>query len=314
MKAEDVRDPLRHVAELAGFAVIYVALVCSRFRRRTFKPTRLPCGCRRAMRSAFCLRGVLHIGPRARGLARSQYHRQYVGHGRHEVLPSLAPAFLVALVTPQGACGCVSDQHVCQWAAFFLRLRSLFRFLIVTVPVAPLLSAVVGVTASALWGMQAQGSLLDVLLTWYVANAAGALVFTGLAVLLITSSERSGKGVTPLRAIEAVALSVALVLGTQAVCGVFISEWMVGCRALHAHSARDLGVVPLWSYGGLLAVAFITLVASFGTMKGFVPLPRAHAVASARLSTDLSRHARDRGAHGECSGCGGGGCALGARA
>ncbi|WP_187972861.1 MASE1 domain-containing protein [Aquibium microcysteis] len=155
--------------------------------------------------------------------------------------------------------------------SFLFHTRGVIRFLLIAPVFPPLISVVCGVTASSfLVGTQSDG-LFEVALTWYVANAAGILIFTGLTVLALSNRVRSP---VPGRPLEAVALVVSLCLAIQALCGLYltdhISEWptpyMIAPLLVWAAFRFGAG-------GALAAIALVTAGASLGTLNGFVVFP-----------------------------------------
>lgn len=154
--------------------------------------------------------------------------------------------------------------------SFLFHTRGVIRFLIVAPLLPPLISVIFGVTASSFF-VEARRDAFEVGLTWYVANAAGILIFTGLTVLALSNRVRVR---VPGRPLEAVALFVALCLAIQALCGLYltegISEWptpyMIAPLLVWAAFRFGAG-------GALAAIALVTAGASVGTLNGFVVFP-----------------------------------------
>lgn len=154
--------------------------------------------------------------------------------------------------------------------SFLFHTRGVIRFLIVAPLLPPLISVICGVTASSFF-VEARRDAFEVGLTWYVANAAGILIFTGLTVLALSNRVRVR---VPGRPLEAVALFVALCLAIQALCGLYltegISEWptpyMIAPLLVWAAFRFGAG-------GALAAIALVTAGASLGTLNGFVVFP-----------------------------------------
>jgi signal transduction histidine kinase len=113
--------------------------------------------------------------------------------------------------------------------------------------------------------------LFEVGLTWYVANAAGILIFTGLTVLALSNRVRTR---VPGGPIEAVALFVALCLAIQALCGLYLTE-----RISEWPTPYMIAPLLVWAAfrfgpgGALAAIALVTAGASIGTLNGFVVFP-----------------------------------------
>lgn len=155
--------------------------------------------------------------------------------------------------------------------SFLFHTRGVIRFLLLAPVLPPLISVVCGVTASSFFVDTRTDGLFEVGLTWYVANAAGILIFTGLTVLALSNRVRTR---VPGRPLEAVALFVALCLAIQALCGLYlterISEWptpyMIAPLLVWAAFRFGAG-------GALAAIALVTAGASIGTLNGFVVFP-----------------------------------------
>lgn len=155
--------------------------------------------------------------------------------------------------------------------SFLFHTRGVIRFLVVAPVLPPLISVICGVTASSFFVEARRGALFEVGLTWYVANAAGILIFTGLTVLALSNRVRAR---VPGRPLEAVALFVALCLAIQALCGLYltqgISEWPT------PYMIAPLLVWAAFRFGpggALAAIALVTAGASIGTLNGFVVFP-----------------------------------------
>lgn len=172
-----------------------------------------------------------------------------------------AEAVLAAFLTERFADG----------KGFLNSARSVRYFLLLTVPLPPLVSAGVGLLASHLAALPAKDSEFEVFVTWYVANAAGMLIFCGIIVGLLEGGffrfvrHRLG---------ELLLLAGCLIFASQALCGVYFSEAV-------AEWTKPYMVIPLllWAAlrfgasGGLAAIALITVGASVGAMRGFQVFP-----------------------------------------
>ncbi len=66
-------------------------------------------------------------------------------------------------------------QRFCAGSRFLFQTRNLVRFLVLPLPLAPIASVGAGLIASGIAGLQARDGVLQVALTWYVADAAGIL-------------------------------------------------------------------------------------------------------------------------------------------
>jgi signal transduction histidine kinase len=155
--------------------------------------------------------------------------------------------------------------------SFLFHTKGVIRFLLLAPVFPPLISVICGVTASSFLVETRSDGLFEVGLTWYVANAAGILIFTGLTVLALSNRVRTPVAGRPL---EAVALFLALCLAIQALCGLYlterISEWptpyMIAPLLVWAAFRFGAG-------GALAAIALVTAGASIGTLNGFVVFP-----------------------------------------
>ena len=159
-------------------------------------------------------------------------------------------------------------------AAFFSRPRNVATFALLVVPLAPLVSMSVGVFASRIGGVVTSNSLLEVMLTWYVANAIGILVFAAPVVVGLTIPMPAYLSASVGRIAEALILGVCVVFASQAICGFYISDWL---RAW----PKTYMITPLllWAsfrfgtYGALLAILIVTMISVIGTMRGFAAFP-----------------------------------------
>lgn len=144
----------------------------------------------------------------------------------------------------------------------------LFAATVATAP--PLLSMGVGVTASRLGGLLSSGSLVEIMLTWYAANAVGILILSAPVIALLRHDLRFASG----RRVEACCLIACLVFVTQAMSGLYVSpvfqDW-----------PRAYMIIPvlLWAAfrfgtsGALAAILTVTLLSVVGTMRGFEAFP-----------------------------------------
>lgn len=191
-------------------------------------------------------------------------------------MPLQASAIAVAAIiaagnTCEALAGAWLANRYANGTAFLFRPRSLSYFLLLAVPIPPLISAAVGFAASRAGNLPVHGSLIEVFLTWYVANAVGILVFAGLTVFAFTQTI---KRPTIGQFTEILALALCLAFAIQAVCGLYISNGM-------ADWPKAYMLIPLilWAtfrfggYGGLIAIALTTFGASIGTMHGFMVFP-----------------------------------------
>jgi diguanylate cyclase (GGDEF)-like protein len=136
--------------------------------------------------------------------------------------------------------------------------------------VTPVVSATVGVTALAAGGIAPWSGYGSVWLTWWLGDAAGALIVA--PPLLEWSNHHFPRRRGPVRSAEAVALLVALVLVTAPVFGGLLP------RALR-NAPLEFVCTPflLWSalrFGRratATALLLISVIAAWGTLHGFGP-------------------------------------------
>lgn len=190
---------------------------------------------------------------------------------------SLITALLVALGnTGEALIGVYLTERFASGLAFFMRARNVIRFLLLTVPLPPILSTLIGVGASRLGDVPIFGSLGDVTLTWYIANAEGILLYTGITVLLLSiRREQLSLDRFPIERLpEATVLFFIMALGILAICGFYITDWLRDWP-----KAYMLIPLVIWAtfrfgtLGGLLSVAFITFGASLSTLLGHMAFP-----------------------------------------
>ncbi len=148
-----------------------------------------------------------------------------------------------------------------------------FAGVVATLP--PLVSMSVGVAASHVGGLVPSTSVLEVMLTWYVANGVGILIVTAPIVALLGGAHRQ-------LARSQIAEAVCLV-----VCLLFVSQAMSGMAIVPALNdwPRTYMIIPLllWTAfrfktpGALIAILLVAAVSIVGTMRGFEAFPsRSH--------------------------------------
>lgn len=149
---------------------------------------------------------------------------------------------------------------------FYQTPRDLVIFFSVVGPVAALASAGVGVTVSWLGGISVSGTIGETILTWYIANVAGVIIFTGPTILTL-----SGRLSLPReRWLECLALIASLAFVCQAMSGIYFADFLYGWP-------RPYMIIPilLWasfrfgSAGAFISIVVIVAISTVGTFRGF---------------------------------------------
>ncbi len=144
-----------------------------------------------------------------------------------------------------------------------------FAVVIATIP--PLVSMSVGVAASRIGGLISSASTMEVMLTWYLANAVGILILTAPVIALL--------GHTPSKLPASMMMEAACLV----LCLLFVSQAMSGTvfvPALHDWP-RTYMIIPLllWAAfrfrtaGAVFAILLVAAVSIIGTMRGFEAFP-----------------------------------------
>lgn len=188
------------------------------------------------------------------------------------VLISTLVAFVIAIGnTAEAVLGAYLADRFAAGADFMSRPRDAARFVFLVAPIPPLISMTIGVGASRLGGFSSQGSLSEVMLTWYIANSVGILIVTGLTVLALTRKPILPRGD---RAIEVAALALCLVFFGQAICGIYASEAFTGWpKAYMTIPFLFWASFRFGTVGAQLSIALIMLISVVGTMRGFQAFP-----------------------------------------
>lgn len=180
----------------------------------------------------------------------------------------IAVAFFIAIGnTFEAAIGAWLARRFSGGRDFLSNPNGLVTFSIVVAPLAALVSTLAGVSASWLGGITVPGTILEALLTWYIANVVGLLIFTGPTLLLLTGAitlpDRH-------RMLEALLLVACLIFISQAISGIYLTEMLNGWLKAYM-------VIPLllWASfrfgtpGALFSVVLVVSITSVGTMRGF---------------------------------------------
>ncbi|MFB2552920.1 MASE1 domain-containing protein [Ensifer soli] len=185
---------------------------------------------------------------------------------------ALAAAALIALGnTLEALAGAWLTRRFAGGAAFLSRPRGLAVFSLVAAPLPPVLSAAAGVAASWCGGLTRPETVVEVTVTWYIANVVGILIFAGPTVWLLT---RRGLHLKGARLLEALALLAGLVFVSQSISGLYIADIVDGWPRLYM-------VMPLLCWAGfrfgtagaLFSIVLVVVVATLGTMRGFQAFP-----------------------------------------
>ena len=193
--------------------------------------------------------------------------------GTIPVADGIVVAFFIALGnTGEALTGWYLSERFAGGAHLLARSRNVFAFAFTVAIVPPLVSMACGVAASRLGGLVATHDLLDVLSTWYSANALGILIFVAPTIALCTSGPT---GLIPTnRPIEIVLLILVLVFVSQTVSGIYLSPSL-------REVPRSYMIIPLllWASfrfgtaGSILSILIVTLISVVGTMRGFEAFP-----------------------------------------
>lgn len=154
---------------------------------------------------------------------------------------------------------------------FLARTRSFAAFALLAVPLPAMISMTVGVAASQIGGLGSRFHLPEVVLTWYIANSVGILVFASLTCLVLTQPVPR---LSVPKTLEALLLFACLAFFSQAICGIYWSQSL-------GDWPKSYMVVPflLWAcfrfgtYGALLSIVLITAISVSGTMQGYLAFP-----------------------------------------
>jgi signal transduction histidine kinase len=164
-----------------------------------------------------------------------------------------------------------------RWA--FERPRDVVRFVGLAALLSPMVSATVGVMVHRLVGAAAWTDLGSIWLTWWLADAAGALLVAPLLIVWGTPATNSWR---QRRFIEAAALFLTLILASLVVFGGILAG------PLNHYPIQFLVVPPLiWAgyrfgpRGAATAIFVLAMAATWGTLHRFGPF------ASETLSTSL---------------------------
>lgn len=151
----------------------------------------------------------------------------------------------------------------------FHRLPDIVRFAVLAGLVAPAVGATVGVTSLVVGGLAPPSAFADVWLTWWLGDAAGALVVAPLLVLLATSPR-------PTWSRAQVTEGVAVLASVFLIGGV-----VFGLPPLTGLPLGFLALLPiLWAafrFGPrmtALSTALLASLAIFGTLQGLGPFHR----------------------------------------
>ncbi|MHB8632993.1 MAG: MASE1 domain-containing protein [Thermoplasmatota archaeon] len=154
----------------------------------------------------------------------------------------------------------------------FHRARDTFTLLLAAGVAAPVASATIGVTALATAGLLSWHSFGAVWITWYLGDAAGAVVVAPLLLLFVPAMRRRARRAVPPRIAEPVIMAASVLFVSTVVFSPLLFANL-------PHAPLSFSLIPLviWAavrFGsrGAAGVTFlIATIAVWGTLKGFGP-------------------------------------------
>ena len=173
--------------------------------------------------------------------------------------------------TGEALLGCYLAQRFAGGKALLSKPMNVAVFAVVVATLPPLVSMSVGVAASRIGGLIPSTSVIEVMLTWYLANALGILILAAPVIALL--GHTLGR-LAAWRRGEAACLVFCLLFVSQAMSGTALVP------ALHDWP-RTYMIIPLllWAafrfqtQGGVFAILLIAAVSIIGTMRGFEAFP-----------------------------------------
>jgi PAS domain S-box-containing protein len=156
----------------------------------------------------------------------------------------------------------------------FERPQDLFKFVLFAALVGTAVSATIGVLSLSLTGYAAWSGFASIWLTWWLGDAAGALIVAPLIVLFWTRPELPG-GPRRRRSLEAVLLTAVVLLTGWVVFGGDL--WLSVERYPDAFIALPVLAWAALRFGplGSASVAFVLSgIAVWGTLRGYGPFAR----------------------------------------
>ena len=198
-----------------------------------------------------------------------------VGSGRAPFVTGVAVAAAIALGnTAEALLGAALARRYAGGVAFFRRPRGVALFALLVAPIAPLFSMGIGVVATSIGGLAARGDLVEIMLTWYTANAIGILIFTAPLVVARTTRhfpKPPGEFGGPL---EAFVLAASLILVSEAICGIYLTDGLRGWpRTYMIFPFLVWAAFRFGTPGAMLAVLLVTAISVVGTIAGFAAFP-----------------------------------------
>ncbi|MBC7875906.1 MAG: diguanylate cyclase [Anaerolineales bacterium] len=185
----------------------------------------------------------------------------------------IQPSILIAIGnTLEGLVGAYLINQFAGGIHAFERTQNVLKFAILAAIFGPALSATIGVTSLIWSGLAAQSDYLSIWLTWWLGDAAGALIVAPLLIVWAAGPKTSW---TSARALEAIFLFLSLIL----LCLAVFSD-------LSPFGANNLPlgftIVPwiIWAAfrfgqrGAATTTIIITVIAIMGTLQGFGPFVR----------------------------------------
>jgi PAS domain S-box-containing protein len=168
--------------------------------------------------------------------------------------------------TLEGALGCYLVTRFARGADAFKRPADVFRFTACAALASTVVSATLGVTSLTLGGYAARADYGRIWFTWWLGDAAGALIVTPL--LLLWSADRR-LGWNRNRGVEALAAFASVVLAADLVFG----PWTQAPLAFLCIPPLVWVAYRLGTREAATALAVLSAIALWGTAHGFGPFP-----------------------------------------
>jgi signal transduction histidine kinase len=173
--------------------------------------------------------------------------------------------------TLEAVCAAYLINHFAGGSAVFDRYQNVFKFAL-AILISTLVSPTIGVTSLALGGFANWAVFGPIWLTWWLGDFSGAVIFTPLVLLWLADPLRR---LNPARDIEVAILLAVLIFFSAVVFG----GWTVVSR-LNYPVAFILGPIVVWTAFRLSqretasGMFFLTVIAVWGTLRGFGPFVR----------------------------------------
>ena len=175
--------------------------------------------------------------------------------------------------TLEGICGAWLISRYAGGTAAFDRYQSVFRFAC-AILFCTMVSPLIGVTSLALAGFATWDNYPAIWLTWWLGDLSGAVIFTPVLMLWMNNPRRH---LNPTRDREVAILLALLVFLSSLVFG----GW-IGFSRSNYPLAFILGPIIAWTAFSLSqretasGIFFLSLIATWGTLRGFGPFARSN--------------------------------------